>query len=161
MSDLETEISSNECDICYLKKPKSDFFSLKCCKNYRICKTCVEFLVQPKCPFCRDFLENLPPNVRSSRSTSITTSDEFFRPIVEPLSNYDNGVTSFDDTFTYSRIYRRRMRRYTKLRQRELLSIRNRERNITFNSQNRKKDRDMKNAIKDGIDQYKKKKKDD
>ena len=51
------------------------------------------------------------------------------------------------------------MRRYTKLRQRELLSIRNRERNVTFNSQNRKKGREMKNAIKDGIEQYKKNKK--
>ena len=158
MSDLETEISYNECDICYLKKPKSEFFSLKCCKNYSICKTCVEFLVQPKCPFCRVLLDNLPQHVRSSRSTSISTADEFFRPIEEPISNYDTGVTSFDDTFTYSRIYRRRMRRYTKLRQRELLSIRNRERNVTFNSQNRKKGREMKNAIKDGIEQYKKNK---
>jgi hypothetical protein len=99
--------------------------------------------------------------VRSSRSTSISTADEFFRPIIEPISNSDTGITSFDDTFTYSRIYRRRMRRYTKLRQRELLSIRNRERNITFNSQNRKKNREMKTTIKDGIKEYKKNKKEE
>ena len=160
MSDLEqSPLHTKDCDICYLKKDMDDFFHLECCRNYSICKTCVELLLQPKCPFCRLDLKNIPPTSRAHRSTSITTSDEFFRPVVEPISFLDDHIESFDDTYMYSRIYRRRMRRYTKLRQRELMAIRNRQRNATYNSQNRKKKREIQREIKDGISDYKKKKK--
>lgn len=159
MSDLINE-HLKECDICYLNKDPNDFYILKCCKNYSICKVCIEFLIQPKCPFCREPIEDENIALRNRRSSSISSPDEFFRPIADPSPPISyHHVESYDDTYNYSRIYRRRMRRYTKLRQRELLSIRNRQQTISHNSQQRKKDRDMKKMIKDGINDYNKKKK--
>lgn len=145
-------MSYSECNICYLEKDNNDFYSLSCCTKQTICKTCIELLVQPKCPFCRSPLEMQNNLSRASRSSSISTPDEFFRPIAEPISFLDTHIESFDDTYNYSRIYRRRMRRYTKLRQRELMNLRNMQRDGTF--RNRKPSRDLSDTIKDGIKEY-------
>ena len=48
------------CAICY--EGRSRFFSLLCCRHNQICYCCLENLLVPRCPFCRETIQNyIPP----------------------------------------------------------------------------------------------------
>ena len=48
-----------ECLICYEEKLDNDVFILKCCNSSKqICRSCLQFLKEPICPYCRKSLEN-------------------------------------------------------------------------------------------------------
>jgi hypothetical protein len=44
------------CAICYERRPPIKFFYLSCCGNNKICSYCLENLVLPKCPYCRQVI---------------------------------------------------------------------------------------------------------
>ena len=107
-----------ECDVCfYTFYEEDDFFPLHCCKNNRVCQSCLQLLLIPQCPFCRS---NLPHLQDKKCSISYTNTQTFFSRDLEYYIN------PYDEYYTDSRALRRQMKRIRKLKEREEHDRRNR-----------------------------------
>ena len=125
-----------ECGICYFSFEKEEFFELRCCKNNHVCKSCLDLLITPLCPFCRARIEGLegkrasisyepPSSMMMGGNSGFFSSSSL--PLIDPL----------DDMYTDSRILRRQMKRLRKLQERERDRLHNR--NLSFVMRENKK----------------------
>jgi len=97
------------CTICYESRLPIKFFYLSCCQhNNKLCSFCLENLVDPKCPYCRQPIHGLNNKKKKRKNTEEDTNWVF---------------SLYDQT---SRIERRQMRRLIKLEMREEDRERNR-----------------------------------
>jgi len=109
-----------ECDVCfYTFSQEDDFFELSCCKNNRVCQSCIQLLLIPQCPFCRASL-SLPCTADRKLSISYTSRDTLYG------NDSDYYINPYDEYYTDSRALRRQMKRIRKLREREAHDRRNR-----------------------------------
>lgn len=97
------------CAICYESRPPIQFFYLSCCGNNKICSYCLENLVLPRCPYCRQTIEGFHPKKPKTRETWLLRPHEYT-----------------------SRIERRHIRRLLKLEIREEDRQRNRMRSSSI-----------------------------
>lgn len=141
-----------ECDICCFSQTLSDFYSLSCCKNNKVCNSCIKLLTVALCPFCRQIIPNLD-NKRLALSCNSTDRDlEYYSNLYNTTyqNSFDNNlsinhqsylINPLDDSFTDSRILRRHIRRIRKLEERENNAIYNKNLNKVLNKHSNKKNK--------------------
>lgn len=101
------------CIICF--EQRCEFFQLHCCKDKRLCTTCLRKLCSPLCPYCRHPIDGLIVD----KPTSQPVHDDVFPREYTMIE---------DDSFYESRILRRSARRMYKLLLREIDAHQNRTR---------------------------------
>jgi len=143
-----------DCDICCFPQTLSEFYNLSCCKNNKVCNSCIKLLTVALCPFCRQIIPNLD-NKRVAVSCNNTEYDLAYYSNLynttyqDNMGNQTNTNTNYqyylinplDDHYTDSRILRRHIRRMRKLEERENQAIYNRNLNRALNKNSNKKNK--------------------
>lgn len=96
---------TQECNICY-ETEQSFFIKTRC--GHEMCTDCYELLQSNNCPFCRQKLENIPPQhnrfiwleepnpnetININRFHSLTGVDRFtYRILYNEIPEFDNDI---------------------------------------------------------------------
>ena len=114
-----------DCSICFNPCNLDNFFQLQCCMN-KMCKICLDSLLVPLCPYCRNLIPSIKDDPKYRLSISYDTS-HLTQSTIQNLIETTPVISSNSTLLSESRILRRQIRRQRKLESRELDKIRNKE----------------------------------
>jgi len=121
-----------ECRICVFSYDEQEFHFLKCCQQH-ICLKCLDCLTVPLCPYCRNIIQELKDSkiYKQGYSYDDTLSNYTITQLHNSQTqnsrqqaysyshNYIDFIDPYDPTVIDSRILRRKIRKYRKIKERD------------------------------------------
>ena len=96
----ESVANKKNCPICY--DLINDKYDLDCC-DADICQTCIDALIEPKCPFCRSIIKKIANDPKYRLSSSCPTTDHLTQDLIRQYQT-SNRYSASDDINLTNRV---------------------------------------------------------